>query len=148
MNNSTVSASLEANESYLVFETSQGFETRSTILRLSRHAVVFEVYAPAVLLHLSEVLPRLQITLGNRVVFSGRAVISNVLNSGVATVCEATLEDAWHDLNYDAPDLFRRQIQADFQLFWETAQKSFAVSASFKLAVADIQFYLMELRRW
>jgi extracellular factor (EF) 3-hydroxypalmitic acid methyl ester biosynthesis protein len=148
MNTEPTSISAGASESWAVFETAQGQETRAGILRLTRHLVVFELYSPVVPLHMSEALNRFQITVGERVLFSGRAVVTNLVNTGTATVCEATLDDSWIDLDFASQHNLRSRLQNDFQSFLEATQKTFHVTAAFKLAVADLQYFLGELRRW
>jgi extracellular factor (EF) 3-hydroxypalmitic acid methyl ester biosynthesis protein len=148
MNTKMADTPAGASESWAVFENAQGMESRAGILRLTRHAVVFELYASVVPFHLSEALNRFQITVGERVVFSGRAVLANLVNTGTATVCEATLDDAWIDLDFASQQNLRSRLQSDFQAFLDATQRTFHVSAPFKLAVAELQYFLGELRRW
>ena len=89
-----VTESNAIKESSAVFKTSQGVETHARLVRLTRFAVVFEVSSPESVLRTSEVLKEFQILLHDRVVYDGRAVIHNVLNTGPAAVCEATLTES------------------------------------------------------
>ena len=85
-------------ESLLVCQNSQGIEIRGSIVRLSRHSIVFEVYAPTLVLRTSEVLSDFRIFVSDRLIYSGRAVVGNLLQTSTALVCEATLEDGWVDI--------------------------------------------------
>src|ERR1700677_2855721 len=82
-------------DTFIVCRNSQGAEIRATSLRLTRYLVVFEVYNPYSILQLSEVLTDFRMIMNDRMVYSGRAVVSNLVNTGILLGCEATLEDSW-----------------------------------------------------
>ena len=81
-------------ESVVVCKNSQGAELRATPLRLTRYLAVFEIYTPTAALRTSEVLGEFKIVWNDRTLYSGRAIVSNLVNSGAVTVCEATLDDS------------------------------------------------------
>src|SRR6266550_4545732 len=86
------------NESVVLGTTSQGGELRGNALRLSRHSAAFEIYDCRLVLRLSEVLTDFKIAANGRKIYSGRAVVSSVLNMGTLIVCEATLDESlWLD---------------------------------------------------
>ncbi len=85
-------------DSIIVCRTSQGYEVRATPLRITRHVVAFEVYNPYSILQLSEVLQEFRIIVNDRLIYSGRATVSNLVNTGILVVCEATLAEAWLDV--------------------------------------------------
>src|SRR5260221_2729970 len=85
-------------ENMVVCRTNQGAGVRGGISRLTRHAVTFEVYNPSFVLQTSEVLNEFSIILNDRQVYSGRAVIASVINTGTTIVCEATLDESSLDL--------------------------------------------------
>ena len=70
-------------ENLVIGRSSQGFEIRAAVLRLTQHHVAFEILDPALVLQTSEVLNEIKILLNDRSVYSGRAVISNVVNTGL-----------------------------------------------------------------
>ena len=88
----------QLRESLLTCQSSQDVEIRGTILKLSRHGVAFEVYAPVVVLRTSEVLSDLKIFHNDQLIYSGRGVVNSLVPTGTSTVCEATLEDGWIDI--------------------------------------------------
>src|ERR671926_1402040 len=90
-------------DSIIVCRTSQGYEVRATPLRITRHVAAFEVYNPYSILQLSEVLNDFQIIVNERLIYSGRAVVSNLVNTGILIVCEATLDEAWLDVDLFSP---------------------------------------------
>jgi extracellular factor (EF) 3-hydroxypalmitic acid methyl ester biosynthesis protein len=130
------------------FQTSQGLQLRATIKRLSRHQIVFEVYHPSEVIRLSESLDDFKILLSDQPVYSGRAIVTNVVNGGTFLLCEANLEDSWLDVNF-APALNgKSKAREDFENFMRASQHAYHVTPEFKLAVADMQILLQDMRQW
>lgn len=136
------------SDSMIVFENSQGFEIRGTLLRLTRHLVAFEIYSPTVILQMSEVLSNFKINVAGRLAFSGRAVVNNLVNTGTILVCEATLDESWLDVHFFAPVQWEEKLRSNFDDFSAVTQNAFKVRPEFKVVVADMQILLMDLRRW
>lgn len=135
--------------SFLVCRTSQGAEVRGTLHRLTRFAAVFEVYNPYSILQLSEVLTDFRILMNDRVVYSGRAVIANLVNTGIMLVCEASLtEEGWIDVDLFSPIHQRDHLLKDFSDFIKETEKIYRVMPEFKVVVADLQTFLTDMRRW
>lgn len=120
---------------------SQGMEIQARLVRFTRHLAVFEYYAPAILLHLSEVLTDFKITFKGRAAYAGRAVVINLIETGTAVTCEVTLEESWLDTASAAPDGGERPLPDNFRDFMSGAQKTFKILPEFKIAVADLQMY-------
>jgi len=135
-------------DTFIVCRNSQGMEVRATPLRLTRYLVVFEVYNPYSILQLSEVLSEFRIVMSDRLVYSGRAVVSNLVNTGILLVCEATLDEAWLDVNLFAPMHEGNRLQSEFGEFIREWEKIRNVTPEFKVVVSDLQTLLMDLRRW
>ena len=76
----------EIKDSLVVCRSNQGAEIRGSLLRLTRFAVVFEIYSPTIVLRLSEVLSEFRIVVQDRMLYSGRAVIGNLVNAGLTVV--------------------------------------------------------------
>src|ERR1700761_6056086 len=89
--------------SRLLCRTAQGIELQAELLRLTRHGVAFEVKNPSCTLQLSEVLSEFKIFFQNHPVYSGRAVISSLINTGMSVVCEATLDENGLDITALTP---------------------------------------------
>lgn len=66
-------------EALISCRNSQGAEIRATPVRLTRYTVLFEVYNPFSILQLSEVLGEFRITIGERLAYSGRGVVSTMM---------------------------------------------------------------------
>ncbi|MGB7769253.1 MAG: class I SAM-dependent methyltransferase [Verrucomicrobiia bacterium] len=146
---SAAPSSAEVRESRVTFETHDGLKLRATPTRTTRHQAVFELYSPAAVPRLSEALGQFQITLQGRTVYSGRAVVHNVVDAGAKVVCEATLDEAqWMDLNLVLALQKDGQIAREFKSFLRDWQKFYKVSPEFKIVVADLQTFLHDLRLW
>lgn len=148
MSNKPVTQILSEKESIISCRNSQGAEIRATPVRLTRFSAVFEVYNPYSILQLSEVLRDFRITMGDRLVFSGRAVVSNLVNTGIMLLCEATLDDAWLDIDLFSPITQRDRLRSEFDAFLKEWTKIHSVVPEFKVVVADMQSLLADLRRW
>jgi extracellular factor (EF) 3-hydroxypalmitic acid methyl ester biosynthesis protein len=135
-------------DTFIVCRNSQGTEVRATQLRLTRYMVVFEVYNPYSILQLSEVLNDFKIIINDRMVYSGRAVVSNLLNTGIILICEATLENEWLDVDIFTTMYQKEKLQSEFAEFLKEWQKTQHISAQFKAVIADLQTFLMDMQRW
>jgi extracellular factor (EF) 3-hydroxypalmitic acid methyl ester biosynthesis protein len=136
-------------ESRVTFQTSDGLELRGTPVRVTRHHVVCEFYRPDVVPQLSEALPKFQIVLQGRTVYSGRAVVCNLVDAGARVVCEATLDETqWTDLNQILALQQEGEIVKEFKSFLKDWQKFYRVSPEFKIVIADMQTFLHDLRLW
>lgn len=129
-------------------KNSQGQQISANVLRLRRYSATFEVYNPFSLLQLSEVLHGFQIRLDDRVVYSGDAIVSNLVNTGILLICEVTLNDAWLDIDFLSDREGTLPLDRQFSSFlteWKTANQ---VDPQFKMITADLQSLLVGLQRW
>jgi extracellular factor (EF) 3-hydroxypalmitic acid methyl ester biosynthesis protein len=140
---------VEIKDSLVACQSSQGGEIRGSLLRLTRFAVVFETYNPASALRLSEVLSEFRIVVQDRTLYSGRAVVGSLVNAGLTVVCEATLDEgSWMDVAV-TPDATRNgTLREQFKGFMHEWQKLYRVGSDYKLIVADMQSFFMDLRLW
>lgn len=142
-------ASSGNKESQVTFQTQDGLELRGVPVRTARHHVVFELYGPAVPLRLSEAWPIFQIVLQGQTVYSGRAVLRHLLDAATKTVCEATLDETqWTNLPLVSALQKDGRIAKEFKTFLKDWQKFYIVSPEFKVAVANMQTFLHDLRLW
>jgi extracellular factor (EF) 3-hydroxypalmitic acid methyl ester biosynthesis protein len=134
---------------FIICRNSQGAEVRGTLHRLTRYLAVFEVYNPYSIVQLSEVLNDFRLMMNERVVYSGRAVIANLVNTGIMLICEASLSDeGWIDIDILTPRQNKDRLLADFAEFLLETEKIYRVIPEFKLVVADMHTLLTDLRRW
>lgn len=135
--------------SFVVCRNSQGVEVRGTLHRLTRYMAVFEVYNPYSIVQLSEVLRDFRIMMNDRVMYSGRATIANLVNTGIMLICEASLTDeGWLDVDVFSPHTQKRRVQTELREFLLESEKIHEVIPDVKVVVADIQSMLGDLRRW
>ena len=122
-----------------MFQTHEGAELQGVPIRLARHHVVFELYNPGTAPRLSEAIDEFVIILQTKKVYSGRAVITHVVDAGSKMVCEATLDQArWVDISTDLIVKGDDQIVEEFNKFVKKWQKLYRVLPEFKEAVTDI----------
>ena len=134
--------------SVVVCRNSQGSEITANILRLRRYSVAFEIYNPYSILQLSEVLRDFRIRVGDRVVYQGEAVVTGLVNTGILLVCEATLGNAWLDVDFLSDREGRDPLANQFDSFVQDWKRAHEVDLSFKLTVADLQNLLVGMQRW
>jgi extracellular factor (EF) 3-hydroxypalmitic acid methyl ester biosynthesis protein len=139
-------AEAAAVENGVLFKTSEGVGLRGTLVRIQRHEAVFELYSPAATPRLSELVADFKVFLQEREIYSGRAVISNIVDAGMKVVCEATLDLMdWVDL--DLLLAFREgQAEKEIKNFLNEWQKNYKVFNEFKLVVADMQTFFHDVR--
>lgn len=138
----------ESNNALVLCENSQGIEIRGVLLHLTRHEVSFEIYRTSEVLRISEVLSNLRILVHDRQLYSGRAVIGSVVNNGPVLLCQASLQDAWLEL--DVLNLARQtgRLPGAFEELIRGWQKVYRIGPEFKLSIADIQSFLFEFGHW
>jgi extracellular factor (EF) 3-hydroxypalmitic acid methyl ester biosynthesis protein len=129
-------------------KNSQGQQIAANVLRLRRYSATFEVYNPFSLLQLSEVMHGFQIRLNDRVVYSGDAIVSNLVNTGVLLICEVTLGDAWLDIDFLSDREGTLPLEKQFSSFLNEWKSVNQVNPEFKMVTADLQNLLVGLQRW
>ncbi|HWF18160.1 MAG TPA: class I SAM-dependent methyltransferase [Verrucomicrobiae bacterium] len=134
-------------DSLVTCKTSQGQSILVPVRRLTRHLVVFEINDPNCVIRFSEALDSFEIKLNDQTVYSGRAVVSSVINTGTGIVCEAALKDGWIN-SPPASSGGNRSWSAQFDEFLKQWQKNYRIAPEFKLVIADLQTMLLEMRVW
>jgi extracellular factor (EF) 3-hydroxypalmitic acid methyl ester biosynthesis protein len=147
MSQTLATESIEAPESLLIYRSCEGLEMRAKPLHITPNHVVFETYSPGSILQISEVLNNLAIFIGSDPIYSGRATITGLVNAGAITVCEAKLENAL------VPRILesirdRGSLSTLFGGFVKNWQSNYQIISEFKVAVSDIQTFLINLREW
>src|SRR6266404_6368812 len=138
----------ETKDSFVTFRTSQGFEVRASVLSLTRHAAAFEVYSAETVIKASEALEEFKIFVNEKPTYSGRAVVCDVVNTGTVMVCSVSLDDFCFEVEFFTALSQKGQLQAGFDDLVGQWQRVCKVLPEFKVAVADIQTFLIDLRRW
>lgn len=141
-----VSSSGSAVHNLVAFKNSQGTSARGTLLKLTRSTVVFEVYNPYSIVQLSEVLEELTLRRGDRPIYQGRAVVSNLVNTGLMLIVSVTLVDPWQDLTGLFEDGLR--TRREVERFIHDWGNSYQIRPSYQLAVGELRSFFAEFSRW
>ena len=135
-------------DSIIVCQTSQGYSVRATPLRITRDVVAFELYNPYSILQLSEVLKEFRIIVNDQLIYSGRATVSSLVNTGSMLVCEATLDEAWLEVDLFALVTEPKKLHTDFCHFLTEWERINVILPQYKVVLADMQNYFIDLKRW
>ncbi len=134
-------------QTVITCRNSQGAELTANLLHLKRYSAVFEVYNPYSILQLSEVLSDFRIMAGKRLMYHGKAVVSNLLNTGIVLVCEVTLDDGWVEMDF-LSGLSGGDIGGEFVDYMGEWKRANRVENPFKLVVADMTNMLTGMQHW
>jgi len=136
-------------EGYVTFKTSDAVELRGALTRMTRLAAAFELYTPKTVLSTSEILQNFSIHFQGNVLYSGQAVIRNLMDTGAKMVCEVMLSEThWPKLVTADTVESDGRIGAMFKEFLGDWQKFYKISPEFKATVADMQTFLQDLQLW
>ena len=137
---------LAAPESTIFFRNSQGDAGQATLIHLERSTLVIEVYNPYSIVQLSEILQDVRIRRSGRDIYVGRAVVTNLVSTGLMLIVSASLLDAWSDVVHLTPG---PELRDEVRLFvedWSEANRR--LSATYQVAVSNVRNWLQELSRW
>jgi extracellular factor (EF) 3-hydroxypalmitic acid methyl ester biosynthesis protein len=141
-----VAPPLSIGDNGVTFKTAEGIGLKGTVTRMQRHSAVCELYSPAVTPRLSESLTGFKIILQGLEIYSGRAVVRNVVDAGTKVVCEVTLDLLdWVDLDL-LPAFREGKAKEEIKKFLDEWQKNYRISADFKIAIANMQTFFHDLR--
>ena len=84
----------DLKDSLVLCMSGEGHEVRGRLVKLTRHAVAFEVFSHGGDLRLSEVLANFRIIFHEHTIYSGHATVNNLMTMRQAIVCTATLDEA------------------------------------------------------
>lgn len=115
-------------------------------MRLNRHSVVFEVYNPYSIVQLSEVLGHVCIRRGERSIYTGKAVVTNLVSTGLMLIVSASLVDPWSDLVGLAPGPQLREEVGNFVHDWASSNRR--LRPTYQVSVGNLRNFLQELSRW
>jgi extracellular factor (EF) 3-hydroxypalmitic acid methyl ester biosynthesis protein len=141
----TKGASDQLADSVVVFKNSQGNAARGTLVSLSRNLVIFEIYNPYSVVQLSEVLQDLRLSRHGQPIYHGRAMVSNLVSTGLMLIVSAALVDPWSDLIGIST---REAVGVETRRFLRDWDVGYDLEPSFQLAVNRLKNFLGELNRW
>lgn len=135
-------------QSLVTFSNSQGERARGTLLKLERSTAVFEVYNPYSIVQLSEVLEGLRIRRGERTIYEGRAVVSNLVNTGLMLIVSVTVLDQFDDVDWLFSRERKEHIHEETERFVGLWRRSQCIDQGYQTVVSDIRSFFFELSRW
>jgi extracellular factor (EF) 3-hydroxypalmitic acid methyl ester biosynthesis protein len=148
MKSKTKSRELILQDSTVVFSNSHESLIQARLLHFSHRLAIFETQSPDVIVQTSEVLLDFRILVNSRPIYSGRAIVTSSVTTGPTVICQASLEDAWLDLEAFKLVLKPKQLRAGFDGFINSWQKVYQILPEYKIVIADIQTFLSDLRLW
>ncbi len=126
---------------------SQGVDLVANVLKLQRYSVVFEVYNPYSIIQSSEVLKDFRIFVDQRIIYAGKASVSNLVNTGIFLICEVILEDPWIDV-----DIFAKRqtsnLATQLDNFFDDWTQSNDIISPVKLVVAEAENWFVGTQKW
>jgi extracellular factor (EF) 3-hydroxypalmitic acid methyl ester biosynthesis protein len=148
MENNVVPLLSGEKDSFIVCRNSQGSPVRGSLMHFSNQNAIFEVYNPFSILQLSEVLNDFRIVIGERTLYAGRGVVSNLVNTGIMLVCEVTLVDAWNTVDVLSILMDKDLIRGEVKRFVSEWKVNNDILPEFKVLTSDFQGFLSELSLW
>lgn len=140
----------EVKASYVGFRSAEGGALRGAIMHFTRQSATFEIYGEAAVLRTSEVLTEFQINVRGQMIYSGQAVVLNLVDNASRTICEVDLDKTQWVAGVDLVSALQSPggIEAEFDKFEREWQKLYTVSSEFKVAIANMQTFFGDLQLW
>ncbi|UGQ48650.1 class I SAM-dependent methyltransferase [Massilia endophytica] len=128
------------------FVNTQGEAVRGTIVNIQRQSLVMEVYNPYSIVQVSEVLNELTVRIGSKSVYVGKAVVINMVNTGLTAIVSVSLTDEWRELSDEvlAPGAIGDKARA-FVTGWS---ERFSLRRDYQIVVNEARAFLADASRW
>ena len=147
MKNGNASSVESVGKDFLVTARSgHGTDIHAALRRLTRYHAVFEIYDPAAVLQVSEVLKEFKIAADDVSIYSGRAVVTNLMQMGTGVTCEVKLDEPGAQTGIHTPGNGSNSVMDAYNAFFVKWQGQVKIQPEFKLAVLDLQGYLWDLK--
>lgn len=138
-------ATISKIDSGVVFRNGRGAEIRGALSKLTRSALMFEVYSPYPVVETGETLEAVRVVRGGQPVYSGGAVVDSVLSTGWNSMVVATPLGSITPVDSPLPRGLL-STQADEMIKqWETAQP---LVPEYQIAVCNYRSFLSQFARW
>jgi extracellular factor (EF) 3-hydroxypalmitic acid methyl ester biosynthesis protein len=128
------------------FRTTQGETARGTIVNVQRKSLVIEVYNPYAIIQVSEVLSGLAVRMGTKNVYDGKAVVINIVNTGLTALVAVTLIDEWLELSDTT--MTAHTIGHEASAFVSDWTERFQIRPNYQIVVNEMRAFLSEVSRW
>ena len=105
-----------------------------------------EVYNPYSIVQVSEVLSEVTVRIGTKSGYVGKAVVVNMVNTGLTAVVSMSLTDEWLELSGDivSPTIVRSAVR-QFVSEWS---ERYPIRPEYQIAVNEMRAFLSEVSRW
>lgn len=134
------------NGEFITFKNSQGISARGTLLKVSQNQIVFETYNPYSIVQLSEVLNNVAICRFDETIYVGKAIVTNLINTGLLLIVSVTLVEQWSEKLKPNQLLNIENEAGNFISEWNKLSGN--VLADYQLAVNKIRSFLTDISRW
>lgn len=138
-------ATISKIESGVVFRNGRGAEVRGALAKLTRNALMFEVYSPYPVVETGETLQGVRVVRGGQPVYSGGAVVDSVLSTGWNSMVVATPLGSITPVESPTPRGLLSSEAGELMKQWETSQ---SLVPEYQIAVSNIRSFLSQFARW
>jgi extracellular factor (EF) 3-hydroxypalmitic acid methyl ester biosynthesis protein len=119
---------------------------RGTLLHLQSCRVAFDLCQPGLILRVSEVIEEFKVFVTDEESYSGRAVLTSIVDLGDRLVCEAKLEDPGVKLGQGSRAATSEQFRARYDKWFDGWQQHERLSPELKMSVLSLHGYLTDLK--
>ncbi|HEY8751438.1 MAG TPA: class I SAM-dependent methyltransferase [Tepidisphaeraceae bacterium] len=138
-------ATVIRTDSGVVFRNAGGVELRGTLVRITRDAIVFEVYSPYAVVEQGESLASLTLLRDGYRLYSGGAVVESVLSTGMMLIITATPLGTWAAMAERDAGSDGWADTTSLEWNWEDTQE---LLPDVQIAITSIRSFLDRLSRW
>jgi extracellular factor (EF) 3-hydroxypalmitic acid methyl ester biosynthesis protein len=132
-------------DSGVVFRNGRGAEVRGALAKLTRNALMFEVYSPYPVVETGEMLEGVKVVRGGQPVYSGGAVVDSVLSTGWNSMVVATPLGSITPVDSPLPRGCLSSEADQLMKQWETSQ---VLVPEYQIAVCNFRSFLSQFARW
>ena len=137
-------ATVVRTDSGVTFRNTGGVQLRGTLVRMTRDAIVFEVYSPYRVVEPGESLENLTVLRDGRPVYTGGAAVGSVLSTGLMSIITATPLGTWPNNGV----MGVAQLGTPGELLIPGFNQEQPLLASYQIAVSNLRSYLNQLSQW
>ena len=138
-------ATVVRTDSGVTFRNAGGVQLRGTLVRMTKEAIVFEVYSPYAVVEREDHLPDLTVMRDGQSLYSGGAVVDSVLSTGVMLIVTAIPLGTWAALAESDASAYGWADTGSLAWDWEDTQH---LLPDLQIAVTSIRSFLDRLSRW
>lgn len=123
---------------------SDGREWVFPVLHLELHVVAVECPDPSMGLRISQLLPGFRVTAGGRQIYSGRAVVHELMATGHSLIVRVRVEEGWQLLT----EASSSALCASLDQWLQGWRRELRIDPRYREVVMDLHTFLMGLGSW